>query len=460
MDYIDSNAMEELNVAMRQIYITNNNALCGVDGDVHTGEYTANTTCNMASESARLASYRTWPPQAPLTPQALARAGFFFIGKRDIVECFCCHGKIENWEFGDSAMGEHKRLFANCLFVLGKDGTNQPLLSRKSQPSTKEKILLSPNQMESGSDTAQEQLVTALENELQVKDSTQKFHMESERLKSFNNFPQNSPMKPEELARAGFYYLGYADTVQCFICNGMLNNWRDGDIAMVEHRDHFPMCHFILGVDVGNVPLRNNSEERCLKSPVPVSEGIDPNIAHPQYATFKRRLDSFNTWSSKMNQKPDDLADAGFYYTGIKDNVKCFSCDGGLRNWEPLDEPWKEHAKWFPRCAYLLEKRGKAFVDFINTGDHHYVYVPTEQKPGDTCEVPPGASWIKNRDKLLAELDDLKDQKSCKICMDRDVCMLFQPCGHLVTCEVCSPALKKCPICRTPIRTAIRALMV
>lgn len=35
--------------------------------------------------------------------------------------------------------------------------------------------------------------------------------------------------------------------------------------------------------------------------------------------------------------------------TGHGDNVKCFHCDGGLRNWEPGDDPWQEHAKWFPR---------------------------------------------------------------------------------------------------------------
>lgn len=34
---------------------------------------------------------------------------------------------------------------------------------------------------------------------------------------------------------------------------------------------------------------------------------------------------------------------------GHGDNVKCYYCDGGLRNWEPGDDPWQEHAKWFPR---------------------------------------------------------------------------------------------------------------
>lgn len=36
-------------------------------------------------------------------------------------------------------------------------------------------------------------------------------------------------------------------------------------------------------------------------------------------------------------------------YTGKRDTVQCFSCDGCLGNWEEGDDPWKEHAKWFPK---------------------------------------------------------------------------------------------------------------
>lgn len=42
-----------------------------------------------------------------------------------------------------------------------------------------------------------------------------------------------------------------------------------------------------------------------------------------------------------------------YILVGHGDNVKCFYCDGGLRNWEPGDDPWQEHAKWFPRYGSL-----------------------------------------------------------------------------------------------------------
>ena len=45
--------------------------------------------------------------------------------------------------------------------------------------------------------------------------------------------------------------------------------------------------------------------------------------------------------------------------------MKCFFCDGGLRNWERNDDPWLEHARWFPKCGYLRTKKGEEYVKDI-----------------------------------------------------------------------------------------------
>ena len=62
------------------------------------------------------------------------------------------------------------------------------------------------------------------------------------------------------------------------------------------------------------------------------------------------------------------LADAGFYYLGEGDKVKCWYCNGGLKNWDRFDDPWIEHAKWFPLCEYLLKNKGVDFVKDIVKG--------------------------------------------------------------------------------------------
>ena len=77
--------------------------------------------CHYMSEHARLASYRhaNWPSTVPLTPQELAKAGWFYVGQQDRVQCPWCSGSFFRWMPGHSAFGEHRRHFPECTFVVG-----------------------------------------------------------------------------------------------------------------------------------------------------------------------------------------------------------------------------------------------------------------------------------------------------------------------------------------------------
>ena len=35
---------------------------------------------------------------------------------------------------------------------------------------------------------------------------------------------------------------------------------------------------------------------------------------------------------------------------------------GGLRNWQPDDDPWTEHARWFTKCGYVRLIKGDEFI--------------------------------------------------------------------------------------------------
>merc|ERR1711953_1631337 len=60
---------------------------------------------------------------------------------------------------------------------------------------------------------------------------------------------------------------------------------------------------------------------------------------------------------------------------------------------------------------------------------------------------------------LMSENARLKEQRTCKICMDAEVGVVFLPCGHLCSCVNCAPALKDCPVCRRAIQGTVRPFL-
>lgn len=58
---------------------------------------------------------------------------------------------------------------------------------------------------------------------------------------------------------------------------------------------------------------------------------------------------------------------------------------------------------------------------------------------------------------LIEENQRLKENQMCKICLDKKADVIFLPCGHMVSCPQCAPALPKCPICRKTVNGQIKA---
>ncbi|XP_077976844.1 baculoviral IAP repeat-containing protein 7-like [Glandiceps talaboti] len=600
-----------------------------VDGKLLEKQFEEMYRPQMSVEAVRLATFKTWPHTVPVNPISLARAGLFYTGKEDVVECFSCHGQIKEWDYGDTGMGEHRRIFPDCAFVKGTDTKNEPMLKGttfppqgvndekskstsqeqsaeagnsakkgKKKKKKKKKKTKTGDETKTGDDDEEDEdenpasnSIYNIDDDPQFQEANKVLKSEYKRLLTFIYWPKNAAVLPEDLAKAGFYYCGSDDRVQCFCCYGILKNWRLGDIPMAEHRKYFPSCPFVKGDDVGNEPMRllssrqsdgdNTSTKRPSANEPNRVENFQPpstrradgansqmqqskpltSPKYPEYADEHIRLNTFANWPSSEIVLPKTLAKAGFYYTGVKDNVKCFHCNVGLRNWEPTDEPWIEHARWFPKCDYVSQQRGTAFMKYV-AAKFPQPYVPQvpadsspqraasasvprparprvndimrsdqvqvvldmgyskelvkrvvskkiersnsafqtthdlllavfemeaelkdkdpadwepmeEEKWPESSEMEPepllnnearqlpssSSSDLTSSDDLKRELETLRDQKTCKVCMDREVNMLFQPCGHLVTCEVCSAALRQCPICRKTIRSSIRTYM-
>ncbi|XP_064600153.1 baculoviral IAP repeat-containing protein 7-like [Liolophura sinensis] len=558
-----------------------------------------NTEHNLKREEIRLRTFINWPSSSLAHPILLAQEGFYYSGQGDTVTCYSCKREKSDWKAEEIPSVTHRLLSPSCPIVTGTAEDNVPitppsdasvaeaLLSWLQQGQTTfdstlkfadllDTIMQNTNGNRSRMTSRQlnSSVVTDAMDELdmesnemgcEVMDITDERLVEEEfRLSTFVNWPQDAPVHPRDLAKAGFYYTDCVDRVKCVFCKGILRNWEEGDDAMAEHRSHFPNCPFIKGDPTDNVPLSNAGASTHVVMMRWTDDRVLPDRPrHPEFESQSTRVSSFTKWPPNKKQRPQELATAGFYYAGYGDNVKCFFCDGGLRNWEPQDDPWTEHGKWFPRCGYVLKVKGNDFVNSAQatnspsrgpgtglgvmlrtregsstTGGLHHIEPRQVNARMDTPTVQAVLSMGYSRDKikkviqrrlqttgddfpnaaslmeavfnleeeeetqsgssqtsrrrpaqrhlaqnansatslgsdvtgansdiveeahsLLEENRMLREEMTCKICMDRESSVVFLPCGHLVCCTECAPALTNCPICRATIKGSVRTFM-
>ncbi|XP_072932737.1 death-associated inhibitor of apoptosis 2-like isoform X2 [Epargyreus clarus] len=332
----------------------------------------------MNQESNRLNTFSNWPASAPVNSTRLAKGGFFYTGQGTEVQCFSCGGKISDWNYGDQVMWRHRRLDPNCAFVVN------PLLSGNVA------MTLESSSASSLTTTTPRCLTEPTQEESRQAEEDEMYKSDALRFLSFSNWTDTSVSR-ENLVSAGFYHLG-GGRLRCAWCTGELGPFSNfGSIGTPTqvHRMYFPHCEHAAEIE-RNMRLREDGPRRtpksimrrCAKNMALTGSGAEQNARvvaagsewrslgvvgggarHPTHAGLASRLATFDGWPADRAQDPRALADAGFFYTGVDDQVRCFYCDGGLGKWEAGDAPWSEHAHWFPHCGYVLLVKGQEFVD-------------------------------------------------------------------------------------------------
>lgn len=147
---------------------------------------------------------------------------------------------------------------------------------------------------------------------------------ELQRLSSFAYVPEI--VQPCRLARIGFYYKGPKDYVACYRCQYVVDGWPSIYEILYRHRVFSPKC------PVGG-PLQNT--------------GVDLRML-----SYTDCLETYDDWPSYARSivRPEDLSQAGLFYTGYDDKVQCVFCGGYLSGWVTGDRPSDKHRKKFPRC--------------------------------------------------------------------------------------------------------------
>lgn len=365
------------------------------------------------------------------------------------------------------------------------------------------------------------------------------YRYEIYRLQSLDSYPASRNDRAK-LAAAGFYYIGEDDTVKCFECEAMISDWSPYEDPMECHKRYVPECRFVQGLRCGNIPIGNDLpcfipkqitpwqtgnrrsgvdfDENCpeclqfhgLLVPKPPRIGLPRRYRkdpfHSAYANYENRLYTFQDWPKEKTPTGQALAEAGFFADGKDDCTLCHSCGGGLKNWATDDDPWTQHAVWFPKCEFLIAEKGHSFIrrcnrrpapipaedrstmtdlpECILPGTEHFNRLENltaalndatlEDEDEDEQVVPElrtvspphvydyvePADVVASADEVespmnpspppvhsKAEVTDSVNENLCQSCRQSNVNTILSPCRHSITCEVCTKMLRRCMSC-------------
>lgn len=474
-------------------------------------------------ESERLISFDHWPLQY-LRPEQLAAAGFFYLGQGDDVACFECGAEINNWQRGEDPMAEHRDDWPNCRFInnlpcgnitidaekarpsasknprkTAPDTPKEAVKEGKTGPTTHEEPKISINKTPSKSSTGKGSVKIVLNS--QGRDHKETLE-ELRKTLSLVQAPIKSPRVSNKGKRTA---IEEACETSAIIGKKKTTGTTEGQhlarTAMrIELAGTDPLTSHPLAQGAPTPPATTNKprsgpstsgvqtrsslgvQTEARKYNITMGSTPAPDLSHvtyidvpvkpivEDYSHYETRIESFKEWPTAMKQTAENMADAGFFYLGVSDKVKCFRCHGLLHRWGARDDPWEEHAKWNKTCTYLLERKGKEFIERVSkkskgeetlakTMDCYRSFCQKRIQPIDVRREPmPEAE----KEALMAcipdgfvnpsiRLDDVVFDNLCRYCGTRRVSGIYVPCAHAIACYECGIATRQCDLCQEEI---------
>ncbi|XP_039272656.2 baculoviral IAP repeat-containing protein 8-like isoform X1 [Styela clava] len=417
----------------------------------------------------RLASFSSYL-NVPIQPKILAKAGFYYTGQDDITRCFRCGSRVRNWEKDDNPC-DSKYHEQDCT-INRQRPTDMPtaeqqsvsatrtLSSNSGQTNTLNAMESNAHEFSSGAGaTNQEQLFETFNLDHPINP-----HMRNEdvRMSTFrdrgNWQVRRIHATPEQLAKAGFFYLGEEDKVKCFYCNGGLCDWEYNDDPWIEHAKWYPHCEFTLHhkgpafiTDVtSQFPNLNRSTTTSYDIPPPGAHVVYQNYGSwipPRRNGFSRSRGAEIMDPREEDKKREVLIESAL---GSSELIKQ-ARDMGFTN---------EKLRRALQKQYQVKERNFCNIDEVlvtigNLEDEEHVstrtnHPSTNQNSTNTTLMPSNPEDRENR------LKQLEEEKKCKICLDEEANVVFVPCGHLSTCVSCAQRVSNCPICRSYVRQKIK----
>ena len=281
--------------------------------------------------------------------------------------------------------------------------------------------------------------------------------------------PKSDNQSASKMAEAGFYYIGQADCCKCFHCGIGLRNWSEEDNPWNEHAKWAPHCQHVIakkGTEFVIQHAENVSDET--ENHEGFSFGFNTyspaTIAKP---TRKEQIEKIMK-SAAVKSIQEMGYGEGLIYRTIKqlvelDENKIYSISAeiilneifNLQNESNTDD--LEYLTFHRTDNVISESTSNS--KYNSSEDEEESTQICNDKEGDNLttkfKTPKKNVNVKIK-QLLEENKLLKEMNTCKICLDKNISILFFPCGHLVSCNECADKIRKCPICRHIIQKCVK----
>ncbi|KAK6993541.1 inhibitor of apoptosis [Biomphalaria glabrata] len=532
-------------------------------------------------EMLRLRTFITYPMNATQSSLVLAREGFVYVGSGsdDKVTCYSCCVSKNSWIEQEVVSEVHKTMSPSCAMVTGLNNDNIPIYMNNALSFDLIMSKLTANssiiEMDAAPFASQECVAKANGNSLSEnieKHPSNNKRPVKEAISSNTSFatlehasitmpptvqlPPTSAQtfSPDLVYATSSKEEDYPTLQETNESSSLADNTERSSIASTNNAMKDTLSGHNTASNSSSIQADTVAAETVTTGPkkpeaqkptTNTRNGKGPTYSElgivterpkrPEYAIKNERMKTFSNWPPSHLIQKEDLADAGFYYAAYGDCARCFFCGGGLRNWEDEDDVWVEHARWFPKCAFIRQLMGQNFVDAVQelnkTKDKISFQMVIETMGGSPAafqldsksqplkrdaavramiefgyketQVLEVANHLKSQENVIMSADvllkklteesetnphlsnrqlramrksateqdlesirkmkernnELRQQTMCKICMDKDVEVVFLPCGHLVSCAECAGALKDCAVCRKPVKGTVRAFL-
>ncbi|CAF4406551.1 unnamed protein product, partial [Rotaria magnacalcarata] len=282
------------------------------------------------------------------TSVQMSSAGFTYAGDGDTMRCNTCKLEVSEWSSDMIPFDVHIQQSPDCSFV-------QNFMLKSFIKSDNRENCAKRQKLDSYRERCE-----------QIRRFFEINKLKEIRHRTYSHW--SCEMKPfvDRLITAGFFATAVKDRVICLHCDLICQDWQtETDDPSEVHRTRSSTCPYVLSKLIPRNPPstiilnENSTTNQTLDTSSTLQHPFEQIVStapiHPEYSEITQRQQSFTIWSHESAPPVDELVRAGFFYTGIDNNLTCFYCGGSFQNWNINNNPITEHARCFPHCQHAKQ---------------------------------------------------------------------------------------------------------